>query len=192
GWTLSLKMFNVGSRSLEHLDLVETARHPAAALAEALGETVHMGVPDEGSAVYVIKIESRYTIRMHSRVGRRVPLHCTAIGKSLLAWSGEVEREALIEKLALPAMTPFSIVDRAALRTELAEIRARGHAFDREEHEVGIRCIAAPIFNHEGEIVAAISASWPSFRYETVDESSSAARVVETARSISGMLGAVL
>jgi IclR family KDG regulon transcriptional repressor len=191
GWTLTLKMFNVGSRSLDRLDLVESARHPAAALAEDLGETVHMGVLDGGSAVYVIKIESRYTIRMHSRVGRRVPLHCTAIGKTLLAWSPAAELEALLATMPLTAMTPATIVDKNALRAELGAIRERGFAFDREEHEEGIRCIAAPVFNHEGGIVAAISTSWPGFRYVLVDEAKAAARVAATAREVSSILGAM-
>ena len=80
-WAMSMKMFNMGSRALDHLDLHAAARPVAEALADELGETVHMGVLDGDSAVYVLKIESKYTIRMYSRVGRRMPLYCTAIGK---------------------------------------------------------------------------------------------------------------
>ena len=188
-WALSLRMFNVGSRALDHLDLHSVARPVAEELAEDLGETVHMGVLEGDSAVYVLKIESRYTIRMFSRVGRRIPLYCTAIGKTLLAFAAEEEREAALKGVRLLAFTPNTLTTRVALHAELKRIRQCGFALDAEEHEEGIHCIGAPIFDHTGAIVAVISASWPGFRYDQAEEGGKVDKVKAAAARISRLLG---
>jgi len=188
-WAMTLKTFNVGSRALDHLDLHSAARPVAAELAVELGETVHMGVLEGDSAVYVLKIESNYTIRMFSRVGRRIPLYCTAIGKVLLAYSGLPERKAALEGLRLVAFTPKTITTRSGLDAELKLIRAQGFGRDAEEHEEGIACLGAPIFDNDRAVVAALSVSWPLFRYEAGQESDKAAAVVSAAARISAILG---
>ena len=172
-WAMTLKTFNVGSRALDHLDLHSAAR----------------GVLEGDSAVYVLKIESKYTIRMFSRVGRRIPLYCTAIGKVLLAYSGLPERKAALEGLRLVAFTPKTITTRSGLDAELKLIRAQGFGRDAEEHEEGIACLGAPIFDNDRAVVAALSVSWPLFRYEAGQESDKAAAVVSAAARISAILG---
>jgi IclR family transcriptional regulator, KDG regulon repressor len=188
-WAMTLKTFNVGSRALDHLDLYQAARPIAEDLAEELGETVHMGVLEGDSAVYVLKIESKYTIRMVSRVGRRIPLYCTAIGKVLLAYSDQAERKAALEGVKLVAFTPKTIRTRASLETELRRVRASGYGRDAEEHEEGISCLAAPIFDLDGLVVAALSVSWPLFRYANGKESEKAVAVMVAARRVSAILG---
>jgi IclR family KDG regulon transcriptional repressor len=188
-WALSLKMFNVGSRALDHMDLYSCARPVAEELSEDLGETVHMGVLEGDSAVYVLKIESRYTIRMFSRVGRRIPLHCTAIGKCLLAFVPEEERENTLKGVRLLAFTKKTLTTRATLYAELERIREQGFALDAEEHEEGIHCIGAPVFDHTGAIVATISVSWPGFRYEWGEENEKIEKVKAAAGRISALLG---
>jgi len=188
-WAITLKMFNVGSRALDHLDLHAAARPVAEELSDELGETVHMGVLDGDSAVYVLKIESKYQIRMYSRVGRRMPLYCTAIGKILLAYMNEEEREAALTGVKLTAFTKNTITSRAALDTEFAQIRKQGYALDDEEREEGLHCIGAPIFDYTGDIVATLSVSWPGFRYERGEESEKVEKVKNAAARISGILG---
>ena len=188
-WAITLKMFNQGSRALDHLDLHSAARPVAEALSEELGETVHMGVLEGDSAVYVLKIESKYTIRMFSRVGRRIPLYCTSIGKTLLAFSKEEEREAALKDVRLLAFTKKTLSTRTALNAELARIRKQGYAMDDEEHEEGIHCIGAPIFDYTGAIVATISVSWPGFRYKREEESRKIDRIKAAAAQISELLG---
>lgn len=188
-WAITLKMFNVGSRALDHLDLHAAARPVAEELAEELGETIHMGVLDGDSAVYVLKIESKYHIRMYSRVGRRMPLYCTAIGKVLLAYMTEEEREAALKGVKLTAITKNTITSRTALNAELAQIRKQGYALDNEEREEGLHCIGAPIFDYTGAVVATLSVSWPGFRYERGEESEKIARVKAAAARISSILG---
>jgi IclR family KDG regulon transcriptional repressor len=188
-WAMTLKAFNVGSRALDHLDLHSAAKSVAEELAEDLGETVHMGVLEGDSAVYVLKIESKYTIRMFSRVGGRMPLYCTAIGKVLLAYSTPAERKVALEGLRLVALTPETITSRAALDAELKRVRAQGFARDAGEREEGIYCLGAPIFDREGAVAAALSVSWPHFRYKAADEPRMARAVMAAAARVSAVLG---
>ena len=188
-WAITLRMFNVGSRALDHLDLHAAARPVAEELSDELGETVHMGVLDGDSAVYVLKIESKYQIRMYSRVGRRMPLYCTAIGKILLAYMSDEEREAALTGVKLTAFTKNTITSRAALEAEFAQIRKQGYALDDEEREEGLHCIGAPIFDFTGAVVATLSVSWPGFRYERGEESEKIGKVKHAAARISTILG---
>lgn len=188
-WAITLKMFNLGSRALDYLDLYAAARPVAEELSEELGETIHMGVMDGDSAVYVLKIESRYTIRMYSRVGRRMPLYCTAIGKVLLAFSTDEEREAALKGVRMLAFTKKTLTSRTSLFAELEQVRERGFAIDDEEREEGLHCIGAPIFDYTGAVVAALSVSWPGFRYSRGEEGEKVNKVTEAAARISAVLG---
>jgi len=188
-WAITLKLFNVGSRALDHLDIHSVARPIAEELSEDLGETVHMGVLEGDSAVYILKIESRYTIRMYSRVGRRIPLYCTAIGKVLLAYLKEDEREQALKGVRLLAFTKKTLTTRPALQAELDRIREQGFGLDDEENEDGIHCIGAPIFDHTGSIVATLSVSWPGFRYKQGEEGEKIDKVKAAAARISTFLG---
>ena len=188
-WAMTLKLFHTGSRALDHLDLYAAARPVAEDLAEHLGETVHMGVLEGDAAVYVLKIESKHTIRMFSRVGRRIPLYCTAIGKVLLAYADQEERAVALRSMRLVALTPRTLTSRVAVEAELEKVRRQGFAVDDEEHEHGIRCIGAPVFGHTGAVVAALSASWPSFRFPG-DAIGPATRAVRAAADqVSSILG---
>ena len=188
-WGMTLKLFNVGSRALDHLDLHAAARPVAEELCEELGETVHMGVLEGDSAVYVMKLESRHTIRMFSRVGRRIPLYCTAIGKVLLAFAKEDERDSALKGVRQLAFTKKTLATRAALYAELERIREQGFALGDEEHEDGIHCIGAPVFDHTGAVVATISVSWPGFRYAREEEGAKVDLVKAAAAKISAILG---
>jgi IclR family KDG regulon transcriptional repressor len=188
-WAMTLKLFNTGSRALDHLNLHAVARPVAEALSEHLGETVHMGVLEGDAAVYVLKIESRHTIRMFSRVGRRIPLHCTAIGKVLLAYARPEEQAAALRSMRLVAHTPRTLTARVAVEAELDKVRRQGFAFDDEEHESGIRCIGAPVFGHTGEVLAALSASWPTFRFPADGLGRATEAVRDAAARISTILG---
>jgi DNA-binding IclR family transcriptional regulator len=132
-------------------------------LHEATGETVHLGVLHGREVVYLDKVESRQSVRMHSQIGRASPVHCTGIGKAALAALTPERAEALIARLDLRRFTPATLTDADALQQEVAAIRQQGHAFDREEHEAGIRCVAAPIGGGEGE-TGGVSVTVPAFR----------------------------
>ncbi|AWN15421.1 IclR family transcriptional regulator [Salinisphaera sp. LB1] len=139
------------------LDIRRAAAPEMAALLAELGETVHLAVLEGDEIIYLDKLESTQSIRLFSAVGKRAPVYCTGIGKAVLAERPEAEREAVIAGLEPIAYTPHTLTSPAALRTELATIRRRGCAYDMEEHEEGIRCVAAAIRNFRGEPVAGLS-----------------------------------
>ncbi len=188
-YSLTLKMFSVGSRGLEHLDLINLANPIAQSLCDRLGETVHMGVLEEDEAVYVLKKESSFTIRMYSRVGKSIPLYCTAIGQVLLSGMDEGELSSYLNRVTLRPFTPNTIRDREQLAEELDLIRERGWAQDNEEHEMGTLCIGAPIKDYSGSVIAAMSVSWPMFRYNEEEEKRNANAIREASRTLSALFG---
>lgn len=188
-YSLTLKMFSVGSHSLEHMDLMRMADPIAKQLCDSLGETVHMGIRDGDHAVYVLKKESSYTIRMYSRVGKSIPLYCTGIGKVLLAGMDDQEIDGYLERVNLKPYTPKTIRDGETLRRDIAETRVRGWACDDEEHENGTFCLAAPIRDYTGNVIAAMSISWPMFRYDRKEQPSFIARLTAACGELSRELG---
>ncbi len=188
-WFLTLKLFAVGSRTLDHLDLITVARPVAERLSVELGETVHLGILDDDAAIYVLKAESKNTIRMYSRVGKKIPLHCTAIGKTLLAAMDPPERERRLATLPLPPLTRHTLTDRRGLQAELERVAAAGLAEDAEEHEEGITCLAAPVQDHSGHVLAALSVSWPSFRFDPKKKETYGQSIRAAAAEIALVLG---
>jgi len=188
-WYLTLRLFSLGSRALDHIELPAVARPIAESLSAGLGETVHVGVLDGAEVLYVLKVESRYTIRMYSRVGKRIPLYCSAMGKVLLANLPEAGRKALVGSIRLVKYTPNTLKSRKALEVELARVRRTGHGVDSQEHEQGITCIAAPIRDSSGSVIAALSVSWPVFRFEEAQRESYLRSIRQAAGEISSILG---
>jgi len=188
-YSLTLRMFSIGSKGLAHLDLARDTRPIAEALGTRLNETVHMGIADDDMAMYIIKIESKYTIRMYSRVGKRIPLYCTAIGKTILAGMPEEQRDRMLAEMELVPFTRATIVDPQALRNELESVKSQGFAEDLEEHEEGVRCIAAPVRDYTGAVTAALSVSWPLFRFNENKREFYIAEITESAQKISALLG---
>ena len=158
-------------------------------LVRKCNETVHLGVLEGGEVLYLAKEESSQTIRMISYVGKRAPLHCTALGKVLLAFLPEEERKKILKQEELPRLTDNTITDRNKLEKELSKIQIQGFALDREENEKDVRCIAAPIRNYRGEVIAAISISSPVFRIDKNAQNNLKVALIETSRKISKRLG---
>jgi IclR family KDG regulon transcriptional repressor len=148
-----------------------------------------MGILDDKEVLYVLKIESRYTIRMYSRVGKKIPLYCSAMGKVLLANAIAHVREELLSSIKLVQFTPNTINDRTMLGKALDAIVKEGIAEDAQEHEEGITCLAAPVRDHSGGVVAALSVSWPLFRFDPSKRPAYSARIKGAAEEISAILG---
>jgi DNA-binding IclR family transcriptional regulator len=164
--TLALgpRLIQLASRSWGRSELRLAAVDELKRLRDLTGETVHLAVPNGASMVYIEKLESPSAVRMASRIGTSVCLHATAVGKAYLAMLGEAEREALVSTLEMSRYTPRTLVDRDALRVQLAQVRERGWSFDDEEHEAGIQCFGAAIVGEQGTPVAAISVTTLRFR----------------------------
>lgn len=187
-YRLGLALFELGARVRRKMNVVNEARFALKDLTEKTGETTHLTVLDHASVLFINKIESRQAIRMKSNVGARAPAHCTADGKALLAY----QTNEMIESIAvggLAAFTPKTIIDVRLLMADLAQVRARGYAIDDEETEIGLRAIAAPIRDHTGEVVAAISVAGPIQRMTKKLVLSYAPKVVGAAEAISARLG---
>lgn len=163
-YRLGLKLLELGESVAEDLDIRQVASSPIHALAEQTGETVHIGVQDHEEVVYIDKVEKYATIRMYSAIGKRAPLYCTGIGKLLLAYETEEKIREMYAKTDLKAYTSHTITDMDELVDHVKTIREQKFSVDWEEHEEGVRCVAAPIYNHKGEVVAAVSVAGASNR----------------------------
>ncbi|WP_048428166.1 IclR family transcriptional regulator [Methylobacterium indicum] len=165
---LGPRLVSLAFRSFDGSLLRQAAREPLARLRDDLDETVHLAVPDFGEMVYVDKLESHRTVRMASRIGTRVALHTSAVGKAWLATLPEPELSALLDRLALPARTPHSLTDRSNLRRAVAETRERGHSLDLQENELDICCYGMALRGAGHRVLGCISVSLPRYRFETL------------------------
>jgi IclR family KDG regulon transcriptional repressor len=164
GFALGPRLISLASRSWERSDLRVAAADALQALRDATSETVHLAVRSGLDMVYVEKLESPHAVRMASRIGTRVTLYSSSVGKAYLAALDASARDALSARLAFERFTPNTIVDREALRAELEATRMRGYAEDREENEAQIFCYGGAVCGPDGQPVACISVSIPLFR----------------------------
>ena len=162
-YRLGIRLFEIGSTAIHERGL-QSAAHPVLeALATATGETCHLAVLSGAEAVYVYKIDGTASFSMTSRVGGRAPCHATSIGKVLMAWAGQ-DLFARVAAGGLRPCTRNTLADSGLLKAELEKVRAQGYALDMEEYEEGLRCAAAPVRDHAGQVVAAIGIAGPSHR----------------------------
>lgn len=186
---LGLKLFELGSRAVARLDLHECARPVLDRLVQDTGETAHVCVVDDGHMVSVVNAESPRTLRTPATVGRRTPAYCTAVGKVWLASLPRPAVDAVLERHPPRAHTPHTLVDRSALIEELRRVRSCGYAVDNEEIEEGLRCVGAPVRNHTGNVVAALSVAGPAFRIPRKRVPALANLVMDAAERLSDGLG---
>jgi DNA-binding IclR family transcriptional regulator len=192
GYWLGLKMLRFGALVEEKLDLKQQARSFLAELRDQVKETVHLGVlNNEMQVVYLDKLSTQHAVGlMISRIGLTAPMHCTALGKAMAAFRPEEDICQWVRTYGLRSCTDTTITEQDTFLQELREIRTRGYAVDNAEYELGVRCIAAPIRDRTGEVVAAVSVSGPDSRMPVhLIDSPMAAQLVETTSRISQALG---
>ena len=187
-YRLGIRLLELGSLVKSRISLRETAIHSMLQLHQKTGESVNLGIRDKDEIVYVERTSSgRSAIRVVHIVGARAPLHTTASGKLFLAEDGQQLVREYARRTGLPCSTPTSITTIEALEKELDKVRRHGVAYDLDEVENGVRCIAAEIRDDAGELVAGLSLSTPSERFNP----DWAPLVRDTAREISRALGHV-
>jgi IclR family KDG regulon transcriptional repressor len=186
---LTMKVFELGTKALQYLDLVEMAKRPMQMLADLTGETVHLGTLIDSEIIYVHKVDSRHMLGMYSRVGRRAPLNCTAIGKVLMAWEDPERRDRILKGADFKRFRENTIVDPVTYLTELERIKTQGFGEDREEFDEHIRCLGVPIFDRLNHPIAGMSISFPTFRYDEAKEAETVALLQSISRDISSQLG---
>ena len=187
-YRLGIALFRLGALVRHRMDVSIEARHLLRELREKANETVHLAVLDGAEIMYVYNLESTQAIRMRSDIGVRKPAYCTAEGQVLLAFQPPEGIERVIRAGLLPR-TPQTIVDPAALRKALELVRQRGCAIEDEESEIGMRCIAAPIRDDSGDVIAAIGLAGPVSRLSKKALASFIPHVIESAEAISARLG---
>jgi len=190
-WFVGVKAFTVGNAFLRARDLVQVARPYMRGLMEQCDETVNLAVEDGGQIIYLAQIECRQMMRALASPGARVPMHSSAVGKVLLAYMNPLLQQPLLDRMKLERFTANTITGRERFLRTLAEIRAQGYGFDDEEHAVGLRCVAAPIFNEAREAIAGISLSGPAARVTDKRFRELAGLVQRTARVITREFGGV-
>lgn len=187
-YAIGIKSVQLGIAALGALDITAVAPPRLHALVSETGESAFLAVRDDTEIVYLLKEEGKHSIRTTAILGSRRPLHCTGLGKSFLATMPPADVEALLRRAGMPALTQHTITDLPMLWEELSHIRVRGYAVDREEVEEGLACVAAPIRDHRGVTIAAVSMAGPAFRI-LPNEERFGRRVAATALEISTALG---
>lgn len=164
-YSLTLKLFELGSTALEYVDLVDLADIEMRKISDLTMEALHLGALDGESIIYIHKIDSKYNLRMQSRIGRRNPLYSTAIGKVLLADREESEVRSILEGVEFNKSTDKTHENIDSLLGELTGVKALGFGEDNEEQEVGLRCLAVPVYDRFKRVVAGMSISLPTIRF---------------------------
>ena len=188
-YQLGLKLLELGMAKINQIDLVKEAKPFLRELAKKCDETVHLAILEDTNVLYLAKEESSQTIRMISYVGKRAPLHCTGLGKVLLANLPLQDRDKIIDRIELSRLTKNTITDKVKLCEELDMIKEKGFALDEEENENDVRCIAAPIRDYKGKVIAAISVSSPVYRLNKIKQDYIKEALINASQDISSCIG---
>jgi DNA-binding IclR family transcriptional regulator len=187
---LGLKLYELGSRAVEQIDLRARVHPWFRRLSAQVGETVHLGVLQKTSVVYLDKVEpNNRRVWLASRIGASNPVYCTAMGKAMLAFLPEDAAAEIIGKIRFVRFTHRTLMTPEALMRSLGRVRQRGYAIDDEEVEDGVRCIGAPILSENGHPMAAVSISGPTSRITQQSVPGIAEHLLRCCRDISSSLG---
>lgn len=163
-YTLSMRMFEIGAKAVRRTNIDSIIREQMQEIYLAMNETVHCGVQDGTDVVYIDRIESTRSIRMTARIGFRIPLYCTAMGRALLATKTDAQVKALLKEEPFKALTPYTIKNMDALLEELKQVRLQGYALEKQESNENVACMGVAVCDKKGEARYALSVSVPIFR----------------------------
>jgi IclR family acetate operon transcriptional repressor len=188
-WSIGPAAFLTGSQFLRRTSLVERARPIMRDLMEATGETANLGIERDGMVLFLGQVETHATIRAFFPPGTASAMHASGIGKALLCRMDDKRQRQVLAASQLEQFTPFTLTDPEAMIADLRAAKARGYAVDGEERNIGMRCIAAPVFNVFGEVVAGISVSGPTTRITEDRIAVLAAHVMDAAAVLTRGIG---
>lgn len=187
-YRLGLYLMKLGDTVASSIDIRDIAHPIIKEVSQQLNETVHLSKLDGDELIYLDKVESNQSMRIFTTIGSRMPAYCTGMGKAMLAYIDDEKINNLLSD-ALEPMTEYTITDKNELLKRLADIREKGYAMDNEENSIGLRCIAAPIFDHKGNAKYAISVSGPTVRMTDKRMENIISIIKDSARKISYKLG---
>ncbi|MEV6432340.1 IclR family transcriptional regulator [Nocardia sp. NPDC051463] len=188
-YVLGSKLFELANRALEQRDVRTIARPHLSALNSTTGQTIHLATYESGEAIYIDKFDAIQSVRMYSRIGRPAPLHCTAVGKVLVAAQPRAEWRSIAQRLDYRTFTERTIRTSEQYLAELDLVAAQGYAEDHEEHESFVNCIGVPVRNGTGAVVAAVSMSVPDMLLDHDQVLAELPRLRAAAAAISTELG---
>jgi DNA-binding IclR family transcriptional regulator len=188
-YRLGRRVVELASMYLNQLELKTEAQPHLRRLLQQTTQPVHLAVLEGLEAIYIDKMETLHSIRMYSQIGLRTPAYCTGVGKALLSGLTDEELSERFTGIPLEYHTPNTITDPAVLMRDIRRTRKRGWACDNEENETGIRCIAAPVFDYRGDVVAAVSTSGVARVIEPSRDIEIAKYVKQCAEAISARMG---
>jgi len=188
-WSIGPVAFLTGSQFLRRTSLVERARPIMRDLMEATGETANLGIERDGMVLFLGQVETHATIRAFFPPGTASAMHASGIGKALLCRMDDKRQRQVLAASQLEQYTPFTLTDPDAMIADLRAAKARGYALDGEERNIGMRCIAAPVFNVFGEVIAGISVSGPTARITEDRIDALAAHVMDAAAILTRAIG---
>ncbi len=190
-YSLTLKLFQVGSKVLNIRDITTIANRYMQDLSSRTSETVHLAILDKESKsiIYIHKINSDHSQAMLSRIGNKAPVHCTGLGKLLLAFSPDEVIEEILEGMEYKLLTPFTISNEKDLLKELERIRTQSYSEDVGEREENLYCMAVPIMNRFNEVIAGLSITWTEFRFDDSQKDTFLEWMFNAAKDISSELG---
>jgi IclR family transcriptional regulator, KDG regulon repressor len=188
-YKLGIKLFTLGNFFGKHLDIGNIARPIIRDLVNELNETVHLVTLQRDEVIYIEKVDGPRALTIYSHTGKRAPVHCTGVGKAILAHLSEKEADRLLSTASLDAFTGYTMTDINEIKKQFVSIRETGYAVDDEEIELGLKCIAAPIFNHQGNVIASISCAAPKVRLNEEKLPKVIAGIKSAATEVSRSLG---
>lgn len=186
---LGLKLYELGNRAVEQVDLRSRVYPHFRRLSLQVGETVHLGVLQKTSVVYLDKAEPNRRVCMSSKTGSTNPVYCTSLGKAMLAFQSPERIEQIVAKIKFVRHTRKTLLTADSLLKALERVRRRGYAVDDEEIELGVRCIGAPVFDENRQPIAAVSISGPTSRITVQSVPAIAEQLLLCCREISASLG---
>jgi len=189
GYMASIKVFHLAGKVVQNLNFIEIARPLMIELSEKSSETINLGTLDGLDIICVDKVESKYHLKLDQPIGSRARAYHTGMGKAVLAYLSEEERARLFLKHGISPGTSKSLKTISAIEKDLQKVREQGYAVDDEEYITGVRCVGAPIFDHNAKVIAGLSIAGPSLRIKEKNIESLAKLVAETAAFVSNRLG---
>ncbi|GIP35285.1 IclR family transcriptional regulator [Paenibacillus sp. J2TS4] len=185
----TLKIYNIGMTVLSKLDIRKVARPIMEKMAEDMRFTIHLAVLENEQAMYIEKVPGPGFVQFATKIGQAWPLHNSGVGKALAAWLPEADLDRILEARGMPAATQNTITRAEEFKKTLELVRLNGYALEDEEGETGIRCIAAPIRDHKGEVIAALGATCLRNELSSSEFTLTGQYMKEQANAISGKLG---
>jgi IclR family KDG regulon transcriptional repressor len=188
-YKIGLKFIEISSLYLHQLELKTEAAPIMRRLAELTGQVTHLAILDETDVVYIEKVDIVQSLRLYSYIGRRIPAYCSALGKVLLSGQSALRQQQILQSINYKPHTKNTIQNQEALFSEIQKTMKRGWAVDNEEHEAGVRCIAAPVRDFTRKVIAAISISGDRNTLTAEQDEKYSAMVIDAADAISKRMG---